>query len=73
MRKQLKTYKVTFWRGNFQLANGGYEYVKVMRGIDEDHVWKRAYKRDCCYGSMTPTDVVEIQPGEVVKEGRVEH
>ena len=43
-QKQLKTYKVTFWRGNPQLANGGYEKVEIMRGIDENHVWARPQK-----------------------------
>lgn len=69
---KLKNYKVTFWRGNPQLQNGGYHTVRVMRGIDEDHIWDRAYKRDCLYGSMSPVSVEEIKDGETVKEGRLE-
>ena len=59
-QKQLKTYKVTFWRGNPQLANGGYEKVEIMRGIDENHVWARALKKTAAYGSYTPTQVEEV-------------
>lgn len=61
MRKQLKTYKVTFWRGNPQLRNGGYEKTEIMRGIDEDHVWARAYKKTTCYGSYSPINVEEVK------------
>lgn len=61
MKNQLKTYKVTFWRSNPQLANGGYEKVETMRGIDEDHVWARAYKKTASYGSYSPISVEEIK------------
>ena len=57
--KPLKTYRVTFWRGNPQLAHGGYHKVEIMRGANEENVCKRAYKKTANYGSYTPVKVEE--------------
>lgn len=56
----LKTFKVTFWRGNPQLKNGGYYKEELMRGANEENVWRRAYKKTACYGSYSPVKVEEV-------------
>lgn len=58
--KKLKTYRVTFWRGNPQLKNGGYHKIETMRGTCEENIWKRAYKKTANYGSYSPIKVEEI-------------
>lgn len=58
--KKLKTYRVTFWRSNPQLKNGGYHKIETMRGTCEENIWKRAYKKTANYGSYSPIKVEEI-------------
>lgn len=63
----IKYYKVTFWRGNPQLKNGGYYKEKLMRGKSEESVMKRASQRNAGYGSLTPIEAVEITKEEAAK------
>ena len=58
--KKLKSWRVTFWRSNPQLKNGGYHKVEIMRGATEENIWKRAYKKTANYGSYSPIKVEEI-------------
>lgn len=51
----MKTWKVTFWRSNPQLKNGGYETTRTVEARTESSAWKKAEKQycKCIYGGMT--------------------
>jgi hypothetical protein len=50
----MKIYIATFWRGNRQLADGGYETTRTIEANTEALAKKKAQKlENCCYGSMT--------------------
>lgn len=51
----MKTYKATFWRGNPQLANGGYEVTRTIEGPTEAYARATAntMAKNTCYGTLT--------------------
>ena len=51
---KLKTYNATFWRGNPQLKDGGYETVKTIQAVSIASARKKAreYESWCSYGTM---------------------
>lgn len=57
----MKTYIVTFWRGNPQHKDGGYETTREMRAKNKESVLKRAKKeyKNLVYGTMEVLDAVE--------------
>lgn len=59
----MKTWKVTFWRSNPQLANGGYQTTRTIEAKTRNAAMRKAEKiaRDCIYGGMTPRDIEEIK------------
>lgn len=61
----MKTWKVTFWRSNPQLANGGYETTRTVEARTENSAWKKAEKisKATIYGGMTPLAVEEVKNG----------
>ena len=54
----MKTYIATFWRGNPQHPNGGYETTRTIEAKTIASARKKAreYER-CVYGTMTLLDV----------------
>lgn len=59
----MKTYSVTFWRGNPQLANGGYETSRIMKAKTENGLRNQIKKIENApgYGSMTYLNHKEIE------------
>ena len=56
----MKKWKCTFWRGNPQLKNKGYEIIKIVEARTENSARNKAYKMEkCIYGSMTLIKVEE--------------
>lgn len=55
MRKGMKTYVATFWRGNPQLKSGGYETTREINAMTHKAAERKAlqYEKNCCYGSMS--------------------
>lgn len=51
----MKKWKVTLWRGNPQLRNGGYETTREVEAKTESSARKKAEKQfcSCVYGSMS--------------------
>ena len=62
----MKNFKVTLWRSNPQLANGGYEKTMIVKGKSIDSVWRRIDKQysKCLYGSMCVINVEEASENE---------
>lgn len=57
----MKTYEATFWRGNPQLTNGGYETKRTIEAKTIASARKKAREfENCRYGSMTLLDIKEI-------------
>ena len=61
--KIMKTYIATFWRGNPQSKNGGYETTRTIEARTQASAEKkaRAYEK-CIYGSMSLIKV-ELKQG----------
>lgn len=59
----MKKFKVTFWRGNPQLKNGGYEMTEIFRAKTEAGARRQARKweNDCLYGSVTVQTIEEVK------------
>ena len=56
----MKTYIATFWRGNPQLPNGGYQTTRKVQARKINQARKLALKYETCsYGAMTLLDLVE--------------
>lgn len=51
----MKKFEANFFRGNPQLANGGYETKRTFMAKNEKSAEKKAkeYEKDCVYGTMT--------------------
>lgn len=51
----MKQYKVTFWRSNCQLANGGYETERFVEAKTISSATKKAndIAAKCIYGGMS--------------------
>lgn len=56
----MKTYTVTFFRGNPQIKNGGYETTRTIEAKTKASAEKKARKfENCLYGTMT---LIKIEP-----------
>lgn len=57
----MKQYMALFWRGNPQLANGGYETYRTYEAKTMKQAEKMARKTEtkCVYGSMTLVEIIE--------------
>lgn len=57
----MKQYIALFWRGNPQLAKGGYETYRTYEAKNLTQARKMANKteRNCAYGSMELLEIVE--------------
>lgn len=60
----MKKFIATFWRGNPQLKNGGYETTRTIEAKNRSEAVKKAKAIDIKYGSMNLLDVEEV-PEEV--------
>lgn len=52
----LKKYKATFWRGNPQLKNGGYETTRTIEAVSITQARKIArekHENGCAYGTLS--------------------
>ena len=57
----MKHYKATYWRGNPQLKNGGYETTRYFEALDMDKAKRKAEAlTKCTYGTMTLIKVEEV-------------
>ncbi|MBQ8942476.1 MAG: hypothetical protein IJ062_11635 [Firmicutes bacterium] len=57
----MKTYKATFWRGNPQLTNGGYETERIIEAKTIASARKKAREyENCIYGTMTLISIERI-------------
>ena len=58
----MKKFKAKFWRGNPQLANGGYETTRTIEAKTITQARKKAREYEkCVYGSMTLLDIWQIE------------
>lgn len=59
----MKTYIATFWRGNPQLDNGGYQTTRTIEAktIAGAKKQARAIEDKCVYGSMRLLDIEEVK------------
>lgn len=58
----MKNFVATFWRGNPQLKNGGYETTRKIEAKTIASARKKAKEyEDCIYGSMTLLKIEEVQ------------
>ncbi len=56
----MKTYTATFFRGNPQIKNGGYETTRTIEAKTIASAEKKARKlENCLYGTMT---LIKIEP-----------
>nr|DAX37854.1 MAG TPA: hypothetical protein [Caudoviricetes sp.] len=51
----MKEFRITFWRGNPQLSNGGYEATRIVEARTLSSAKKQADKicSSCVYGGMS--------------------
>ncbi len=57
----MKTYKATYWRGNPQLQNGGYETERTIEAKTIASARKKAREyENCIYGTMTLISIERI-------------
>ena len=60
-RLTMKEYDAIYWRGNPQLANGGYESKIRIRARTKENALKTAKKKEkCVYGTMTFLRLEEV-------------
>lgn len=59
----MKNFVAYFWRGNPQLANGGYESKIEIRAKSKETAMKqvRKYEKNCVYGTMTFLRLEEVE------------
>lgn len=58
----MKTYIATYWRGNPQLKNGGYETTRKIEAKTIASARKKAREKEkCLYGTMTLLKVEEVK------------
>ena len=59
----MKQYKVTFWRSNCQLANGGYETERIVEAKCISSARKKSNEiaAKCSYGGMTIVNIEMIK------------
>ena len=57
----MKKYELKFWRGNIQLANGGYETTRIVEVKNNKELEKkiREYEKPI-YGTMECIEVKEV-------------
>lgn len=56
----MNRYTATFWRGNPQLRNGGYQTTRTIEAKSITSARKKArdtYENECVYGTMTLIDI----------------
>jgi hypothetical protein len=57
----MKKYIATFWRGNPQFKNGGYETTRKIEAKTLTSAKKKAMEYEsCAYGTMTYKDIKEV-------------
>ena len=61
----MKKYIATYWRGNPQLKNGGYETTRTIEAKTIVSARRKAkeWEKDCAYGTMTLLNL-ELDEGE---------
>lgn len=60
---KLKSYKATFWRGNPQLKNGGYETTRTIEAVNIQQARKIArekHENGCVYGTLTLMSIEKV-------------
>lgn len=58
----MKKFEAVFWRGNSQLANGGYETKRQFNAKSYEGAKRQAKKHEkCLYGSMELLDLYEVK------------
>ena len=58
----MKKFEGVFWRGNPQLANGGYETKRQFNAKSYEGAKRQAKKHEkCLYGSMELLDLYEVK------------
>ncbi len=58
----MKKFEGVFWRGNTQLANGGYETKRQFNAKSYEGAKRQAKKLEkCLYGSMELLDRYEVR------------
>ena len=58
----MKKFEAVFWRGNPQLANGGYETKRQFNAKSFEGAKRQAKKHDkCLYGSIELLDLYEVK------------
>lgn len=58
----MKKFEAVFWRGNPQLANGGYETKRQFNAKSFEGAKRQANKHEkCLYGSMELLDLYEVK------------
>lgn len=63
----MKNYIATFWRGNPQIENGGYETTRIIEARTLASAQKKAeqLEKNCAYGTMS---LLMVQPEAAVLE-----
>jgi hypothetical protein len=57
---KMHRYSATFWRGNPQLKNGGYETTRTIEAVNIQQARKIArekHENGCVYGTLTLLDI----------------
>ena len=58
----MKKFEAVFWRGNPQLANGGYETKRQFNAKSYEGEKRQEKKHEkCLYGSMELLDLYEVK------------
>jgi len=58
----MKKFEAVFWRGNPQLANGGYETKRTYNAKSLEGAKRQAKKEEkCLYGTMELQEIYEVK------------